>query len=165
MTLPHRTPAPARTLARSTLGLLLALSCAPAWADDCKRIHADLVEVAATEGCNPGLESCFLGEVDGNHGLNGVTHFKADSAAAGPPTSPGFISYSGNFEYRTAHGDLHMRETGVTSPGVVTAHQSIVDATGRYAGASGDFFVSGFKEDGVITTRVWGEICYPRGRD
>lgn len=155
-------------LAACGMAALLACTTSVARADDsdrCKHIHADLVEVAATEGCNPGLSSCFLGVVDGNHGLNGVTHFKADSSAPGPSTSPDFISYSGNFEYRTAHGDIHMRETGVTSPELVTAHQRIVDASGSYAGASGDFFVSGFKQDGVITTRVRGLICYPDGHD
>ncbi len=144
--------------------LLLACVTPPALAGTCKTIHADLVEVSATEGCNPGLASCFLGEVDGNHGLRGTTHFAADSARAGPATSPSFISYSGPFEYRTDGGTLTMRETGVTTnnaAGVVTAYQEIVQGTGRYAGASGYLFVSGLKGGGMITTFVKGEICYP----
>lgn len=133
--------------------------------DRCKRIHADLIEVSAMEGCNPGLTSCFLGEVDGNHGLNGTTHFKADSAAAGPSTSPGFVSYGGAFEYRTADGTLFLRETGVTNPAVVTAHQQVDHGTGRFEGASGYLFVSGTKSGaGVITTEVSGELCLRRGR-
>ena len=120
--------------------------------------------MSATEGCNPGLASYFLGEVDGIHGLRGTTHFAADSARVGPATSPGFISYAGPFEYRTASGTLTMRETGVTtsgSGGVVTAYQQIIDATGDYAGASGHLFVSGHKADGTVMTFVNGEICYP----
>ena len=144
--------------------LLIACIATPAQADNCKAIHADLVEISATEGCNPGLSACFLGEVDGNHGLRGTTHFAADSASAGPSTSPGFISYSGPFEYRTASGNLLMRETGVTTQGpggYVTAHQLIVEGSGEFAGASGYVFVSGTKGGGIITTKVTGEICYP----
>jgi hypothetical protein len=142
----------------------LAVAAAPARADECKKIHADLVEVSATQGCNPGLASCFLGEVDGNHGLRGTTHFAADSARLGPATSPSFISYSGPFEYRTADGNIDMRETGVTtngSDGVVTAYQQIVGGTGQFAGATGYFFVSGHKGGGMVTTFIDGEICHP----
>lgn len=148
--------------------VLLTLATAPAYAhgggNKCKKIHADLVEVSATEGCNPGLSSCFLGEVDGNHGVRGVTHFAADSGAAGPSTSPGFISYSGPFEYRLEKGNLTMRETGVTTsgpvPGVVTAYQKIVAGTGEFAGATGYFFVSGEKDGlGLVETFINGEIC------
>ncbi|MBB1059603.1 hypothetical protein [Marilutibacter spongiae] len=131
----------------------------------CKQIHADLVELASTEGCNPGLASCFLGEVEGNHGLVGTTHFNADSAAAGPATSPGFISYGGAFEYRTARGTLHMRETGVTSPAVVTAYQQVDHGEGRFEGATGYFFVSGTKSpEGVVTTELSGQLCLALGQ-
>lgn len=146
------------------IAVLAAAAIAPAQASQCKKIHADLVEVSATEGCNAGLASCFLGEVDGNHGLRGTTHFAADSARVGPATSPAFISYSGPFEYRTARGTLTMRETGVTTSGtsgVVTAYQEIVGATGEFEGASGHLFVSGKKGGGMITTLVVGEFCYP----
>jgi len=142
-----------------------AIAPGPAWAGECKKIHADLVEYSTTEGCNPGLSSCFLGMVDGNHGLTGTTHFRGDSSVPeSPATSPNFIIYSGPFEYRTEHGTLTMRETGATTRGpngVVTAYQEIVGATGRFAGASGHFFVSGTKEGGMVTTFVNGEVCYP----
>lgn len=146
------------------IAVLAAAAITPVQARQCKKIRADLVEVSATEGCNTGLASCFLGEVDGNHGLRGTTHFAADSARLGPATSPSFISYSGPFEYRTAGGTLTMRETGVTTSGtsgVVTAYQEIVGATGEFEGASGHFFVSGEKGGGLITTIVMGEVCYP----
>ena len=147
----------------------LLLFSAPLYATECKSIHADLVEVRATTGCNPGLSACFLGEVDGNHGLRGTTHFAADSfVPTSPSTSPGFIIYSGPFEYRTATGTLTMRETGVSngttgqpSSGAVTAYQQIVGATGEFAGATGHFFVSGRRANGVIVTTLGGEICLP----
>jgi hypothetical protein len=142
-----------------------ALVAIPATAGNCKKIHADLDEIQSTQGCNPGLSSCFLGEVDGNHGLRGVTHFAADSAVStSPSTSPNFIIYSGPFEYRTRRGNITVRETGVTtrgSEGVVTAYQEIVSGTGAFAGATGHFFVSGQKTGGTVDTFVNGEICGP----
>lgn len=144
---------------------LFAFVAPIAQADDhsrCKRIHADLVEAFSTEGCKPEHAFCFLGEVDGNHGLNGVTYFKGDSSGTAPPTAPDALPYSGPFEYHTANGSLFMREAGVVPPGVVTAHQRIVEGTGDFAGTTGFFFVSGTRESGVITTQVTGQICFPR---
>lgn len=142
---------------------LTVLAAPMAQADDtrCKRVRADLVEVFATEGCKPGHAFCFLGEVDGNNGLHGITYFKGDSSGTPPSGSPNSLPYSGPFEYHTGKGSLFMRETGVTVPGAVTAHQAIVEGTGDYAGATGYFFVSGLRASGVITTQVTGEICYP----
>jgi hypothetical protein len=132
-----------------------------AQAGECKSIHADLVELRVTEGCNAGEPSCFLGVVDGNHGLRGTTHFRADGFLGSIPTSPGSTPYSGPFEYRLGTGTLLMRETGVTVPGVVTAHHRIVEGTGEFAGATGDFFVSGTREGTLITTNITGTLCLP----
>jgi hypothetical protein len=135
---------------------------------ECKPVHADLVEDLSTTACKPGHASCFLGEVDGNHGLRGPTYFRADSGAAGPSTSPSFRSYSGVFEYTTPRGALVMRETGVVNgtqgnpdSGAVTAFQLITEATGDYAGVTGHFFVSGFSINQHVVTTVTGELCYP----
>jgi len=135
----------------------------------CKSIHADLEENRSTTECKPGHAVCFLGNVDGNHGVRGTTYFRADSAAAGPSTGlAGFVSYSGAFEYTTDRGTLVTRETGVTNTstgqpqsGAVTAYQQIQDATGEFAGATGYFFVSGFGASGHVVTKVTGEICLP----
>jgi len=140
----------------------------PAPASQCKAVHADMVEDASTTGCKPSHPSCFLGNVDGNHGLRGTTYFRADAGAAGPSTSPGFISYSGEFEYTTAFGTLTMRETGVVNQtqgnpesGAVTAYQKIVGASGEFTGATGHFFVSGFNIDQHVVTKLTGQICIP----
>lgn len=151
------------------LSSLLLLASAPLHATECKSIHADLVELRSTTGCNPGLSACFLGIVDGDHGLRGTTHFASDShVSTSPATSPGFIIYSGPFEYRLASGSLTMRETGVSngttgqpSSGAVTAYQQIVAGTGDFEGATGHFFVSGRRVSGVVTTQVSGEVCLP----
>jgi hypothetical protein len=134
----------------------------------CKPVQADLVEDGGTVGCKPGHASCFLGHVDGNHGLRGTTYFRADGVERGPATSPQFISYSGIFEYTTDRGMLVARETGVVnqtvgnpSSGAVTAHQQITSTTGEFSGVTGHFFVSGFSIGGHVVTRVTGELCYP----
>lgn len=134
----------------------------------CKPVHADLEENLSTVGCKPTHPNCFLGEVDGNHGLRGTTYFRADSGAAGPSTSPGFISYSGLFEYTTDRGSLVMRETGVVNQtqgnpesGAVTAFQKVIDATGELTGTTGHLFVSGFSRGGHVVTTITGELCVP----
>ena len=155
----------------SLLALALAASqmsfVASANDPSCKAIQADLAEVRATVGCDAGVSVCYLGELDGNHGLRGTTHFRGDSGAAGPSTGlAGFISYSGPFQYRTATGNLDMRETGVTNTssglpqsGAVTAYQQVTGGSGEYAGATGYLFVSGRNVDGVIVTHITGELC------
>jgi hypothetical protein len=159
-------------MSRWTVGLAVAaaLSMGKLAAADssCKTVHADLVEDFSTTGCEPPSTACFLGQVDGNQGLRGTTRFDADSGAAGPSTSPGFISYSGKFEYFTDRGTLIMRETGLAHPpngsqddGVTSAFQRIVDATGELAGATGYFFVSGFNIGGHVVTKVTGTLCLP----
>jgi hypothetical protein len=153
-----------RTMSRrfaSGASLFLACAAFVAQATECKSVQADLVEMRVTEGCDAGEAFCFLGVVDGNHGVRGTTHFKSDSFLGPIPTSPSSTPYSGPFEYRLDGGTLLMRETGVTVPGVVTAHHRIVDATGIFAGATGDFFVYGTREGGVITTKVDGTLCLP----
>jgi hypothetical protein len=137
-------------------------------AQSCKAVHADLVEVRSTVGCKPEHSFCFLGEVDGNHGLRGTTYFKGEQGALFPPSAPTFRSYVGSFEYITPSGTLTMREMGLTDPptdnpesGVVMAYQKIVGATGEFAGASGYLFVTGLNRNQRIVTTITGEICTP----
>lgn len=136
----------------------------------CKTVHADLVE-NRSEICKPGdTAPCFLGEVDGNHGLRGTTYFKGEASALFPSGAPTFRSYVGNFEYTTATGTLTMREMGLSEPsavstpdgGPVNAYQRIVSGTGEFEGATGFLFVSGFNRSGHILTAVHGTICTVR---
>lgn len=151
-----------------SLGLLAAIVAAIpptglATESTCKPVHAEMVENRSTTACKPGHSSCFIGVVDGNHGLRGTTYFKGDSSTLPVPTSPEFVGYSGVFEYTTDRGTIAARETGVTSAkqGVVTAHQRITETSGDFAGVTGYFFVSGQNDGQTVTTRVSGEICYP----
>ncbi len=158
-----------RILPRAALAIVVAsgVAAGPARAGDaarkCKAVHADLVENRSTTECRPGHPVCFLGVVDGNHGLRGTTYFRGLSATAPIPTSPEFVGYGGEFEYMTDRGTLVARESGVTSSaqGVVTAYQKITEATGEFAGVTGHFFVSGFINSGRVVTAVTGELCYP----
>jgi len=136
----------------------------------CKAVHADLVE-NRSDVCKPGdTVPCFLGEVDGNHGLRGTTYFKGESSALFPGGAPTFRSYVGNFEYTTATGTLTMREMGLSEPsanttpdgGVVNAFQRVASGTGEFEGATGFLFVSGFNRSGHIVTTVHGTICTAR---
>jgi hypothetical protein len=155
----------------AVVGLLVVPASAqePAPQSSCKAVHADLVEVRSTVGCKPGDDFCFLGEVDGNHGLRGTTYFKGEVSAFFPSVAPTFRSYVGNFEYITEHGTLTIQEMGMTEPpaispdssGVVNAYQTIVAGTGEFAGATGYLFVSGFNRNQRIVTTVKGEICRP----
>jgi hypothetical protein len=129
----------------------------------CKAVHAEMVETRSTTECRPGHSTCFVGQVDGNHGLRGTTYFRADSVGTAPPASPNFTPYAGVFEYSTSRGVISTRETGVSSgaEGVVTAFQRITSGTGEFTGLSGFFFVHGTVGGGRVVTSVSGEICEP----
>lgn len=139
----------------------------PATAQQCHDIHGTLSEDRVVTGCDAGEAFCFLGTFQGNQGLQGATHFKADSAAAGPATgSPGFISYSGPFEYRFADGVLRVRETGLVNTrketdgsGATLAYHQVVGGTGAYEQATGHLVVNGINVDGHVETLVDGELC------
>lgn len=134
----------------------------------CKKIQGDLVEQLTTTGCKPEHPSCFLGEVDANHGLRGTTYFRGDAGSSITyPTAPTFRGYTGNFEYTTAQGMLVMKEVGSNEPsannpaasGMVNAFQRIVSGTGEFEGATGYLFVSGFNQSGHVVTTLHGVIC------
>ena len=145
---------------------------APA-APSCKAIHADLVEAQSTTSCKPGHPVCFLGEVDGNHGLRGTTYFRGEQGALFPPAAPTFRSYVGTFQVH--HFGRHAHDAGDGSDGaaqcqnpesgVVNAFQRIVSGTGEFAGATGYLFVSGFNRNQRVVTTVRGEISRRRRRN
>lgn len=154
----------------AAIGLAVTASAQTSTNPVCKAVHADLVE-NRSESCKPGdAPPCFIGEVDGNHGLRGTTYFKGEASAFFPSGAPTFRSYVGNFEYTTATGTLTMREMGLTEPsavstpdgGVVNAFQRIVSGTGEFEGATGFLFVSGFNRSGQVLTTVHGTICTAR---
>jgi hypothetical protein len=58
-------------------------------------------------------------------------------------------------------GDRELRCANASNPesGVVNAFQRIVAGTGKFAGATGYLFVSGFNRNQQVVTTVRGEIC------
>ncbi len=156
----------------AALAIIASFTTAPAAqeapAANCKTIHADLVEDISTTECRPGHSSCYLGTVDGNQGLRGTTYFRSDGFVVGPPTAPGWLLYSGGFEYVTPRGTIVMREVGAFNAtrnnpesGSTSAVQKIVDATGEFTGSTGQFFVYGFNVNGHVVTKISGQICTP----
>lgn len=139
---------------------LCTLAIAPtAFADNkCKDIHAEMTEIRVTTGCDAGEPSCFLGEVDGNHGFRGTTHFRANSGGTPASGSPEWSPYAGAFRYELRDGTLTMVEAGLTGKGQVLAHHEVVSGTGRYEGATGNLFVFG-TTGAVVTTQITGTIC------
>ena len=144
-------------LALCTLAIVPVASANDA---SCKFIHADMTEVRFTTGCDAGEPSCFLGEVSGNHGFRGTTHFRANSFGTPPSSAPEFTPYGGGFRYELRDGTLNVREAGLTGAGRVIAHHTIVDGTGAWAGATGNLYVFG-TTGAVVTTEVQGTICTP----
>jgi hypothetical protein len=154
----------------AVVGLAVTASAQVPTDPTCKAVHGDLIE-NRSDVCKPGdAAPCFLGEVDGNHGLRGTTYFRGESGAPFPAAAPTFRSYVGNFEYTTATGTLTMREMGLSEPsanptpdgGVVNAFQRVVSGTGEFEGATGFLFVSGFNRSGHVVTTVHGTICKVR---
>ncbi|WP_036167848.1 hypothetical protein [Noviluteimonas dokdonensis] len=140
---------------------LCTLALAPAALagnDKCKDIHADMTEIRVTTGCDAGEPSCFLGEVDGNHGFRGTTHFRANSGGTPASGSPEWSPYAGSFRYELRDGTLTMVEAGLTGKGQVLAHHEVVSGTGRYENATGNLFVFGTTGP-VVTTQITGTIC------
>jgi hypothetical protein len=155
------------------VGLLLAavppgLSARERRRAECKSIHATLGEQQVREVCPSTF--CATGTLDGNHGVNGPTHFVLDSSAPAPSTAPVVsVAYSGLFEIAAPDGSLTLRETGVNTPRPgggrnIAGVASVVSGSGRFAGATGTIFFNGINViPGVFSTDVSGELCFAGG--
>jgi hypothetical protein len=155
-----------RTLLRFVTPLLLLILASPASADECKTIHALIVDVQVTEGCTSPNGFCAAGTVEGNHGLAGTTYFRLDGAVRGPATAPGSIATSGILTYTTGLGTLTVRESGLSGlmstpeQGFFTAFQQVLEGTGDYAGATGHLWVLGQRIGSEFVSEVRGELCW-----
>ena len=151
----------------------------------CSRSAAAAQEAPATPSMQGGTRGSRRGPIDrrlqarapvllpGRSGWQsraaGTTYFKGDVSAFFPPTAPTFRSYVGSFEYITPQGTLTMKEMGLTEPpasqpGQQRRRERVSSGrvgNGRFAGATGYLFVSGFNRNQTIVTTVKGEICKP----
>lgn len=156
----------------------VALMLAPRTADADHHSHCEAVsgqleeDPAGAANCPTGHPGCFRGQIDGHH-LHATTLFFGEGAAAVPPASPNWLSYSGVTTYTTPHGSFTTRETGLVSevaiagaePDGASASLSmevITSGTGEYAGATGYLFVNGFGDDARhVVSAVSGRVCTP----
>ena len=155
-----------RTPLRFATPLLLLILASPAFAGECKKIHALIVDVQVTEGCTSPNRFCAEGTVEGNHGFNGTTYFRMDGAVRGPATASGSIATSGILTYTTGLGTLTVRESGLSGlmdtpeQGYFTSFQQVLEGTGDYAGATGHLWVLGQRIGSEFVSEVRGELCW-----
>lgn len=122
---------------------------------DCRRIRAEI-----------NLDTL---EIRGNFRLDGTVAFDADGSGTAPPTAPATSSvFSGILTITTAHGELFLRETGMSSSrtgnpaGPLLASWGETEAgTGWFTGVTGDLFFAGRIVDDAFLVDVTGELCRP----
>jgi hypothetical protein len=136
-----------------TLGALAF--AAPARAEECKRVRAEI--------------NLTTGTISGNQGLDGTVAFVADSGGTPPATAPATSSvFSGILTVATDRGVLEVRETGMFSSRsgnaagpVLVSWGDVLGGSGRYAGATGDLTFDGRSVDGALIVGVSGQLCRP----
>jgi hypothetical protein len=139
----------------------------------CEAVSGQLEEdPGGAANCPAGHPGCFIGAIDG-HKLHATTLFFGEGAAAAPPNSPNWFSYTGVTTYTMRDGSITTRETGLVNgdaiagaqPDGATASLSmevITSGTGSFAGATGYLFVNGFSDDNRhVSSLVLGRICTP----
>lgn len=119
-----------------------------------------------TAGCPSPNGFCAEGTVDGNRGFNGATRFVMDGAVRGPASAPTTLASSGLLTYTFGNGSLVVRESGLSGLAVggdsyFTAFQQVQSGSGRYAGASGYFYVLGQALSDHFSAEIQGELCMP----
>jgi hypothetical protein len=145
---------------RRGVALLLGLSigglaAAPARADGCRRVQAEI--------------NLAQGTIEGNFGLTGTVAFAGDSSGTPPATAPaGSSVFSGILTITTRRGVLTLRETGMFSSrtgnpagSVLVSWGDSLQGTGRYEGVTGDLFFAGRRVEGVLLVDMVGELCRP----
>jgi hypothetical protein len=130
----------------------------------CHAVRALIVDQQVTTGCTSPNGFCAEGTVDGNRGFNGTTYFVMDGAVRGPATAPGTLATSGLLTYTFPGGTLVVRESGMSGlaqdgENFFTAFQQVQSGTGRYAGASGYFYVLGQAFPDRFEAEIQGQLC------
>ena len=130
----------------------------------CKPIHAVQRDVLVTVDCPSPIGVCAGGTVTGTHGLRGASFFSALGFHAIPGQAPTRQVVPGISTFTTDDGVITVSDVSVfdTERGTFAGVGQIVEATGRFAGATGDIFTFGrLLPDGSFVTDVAGEICWP----
>ncbi|WP_257388020.1 hypothetical protein [Tahibacter caeni] len=152
----------------SAISFLAAVLTAPAAAaaPHCHAIRGVIVDAPFTEGCASPNRFCAAGTVDGNRNFHGSTEFVMDGAVRGPASAPGTIATSGLLTYTLRDGTLLVRESGLSGlqqdgETRFTAFQQVQSGSGRYAGATGHFYVLGQAFADHFEAEIQGEVCTP----
>jgi hypothetical protein len=148
------------------IATLFAAGSASASHPRCRTIRGVINDVQVTDGCTSPNRFCAAGTVDGNRNFRGTTYFVMDGAVRGPTTAPGTLATSGLLTYTLDGGTLVVRESGMSGfvqgdDRFFTAFQQIESGTGRYAGASGHFYVLGQALPDHFEAEIEGELCTP----
>lgn len=130
----------------------------------CRTIRGVINDVQVTEGCTSPNRFCAAGTVDGNRNFRGTTYFVMDGAVRGPATAPGTLATSGLLTYTFDDGTLVVRESGLSGfvqgdDRFFSAFQQVDSGTGRYAGATGHFYVLGQALPDHFEAEIEGELC------
>jgi hypothetical protein len=133
----------------------------------CREVRAEIHEMRNTANCASPYSFCAEGTIDGNLGFDGTTFFTVDGVGTAPPESPGKSIYTGTFVVTTAHGELTLRETGISYPrngnpdrGRLSSMAEVLSGTGRYANASGILFFYGVNGGGLPSdVTAAGTLC------
>lgn len=146
--------------------LFLAAAQAAAAHPQCRTIRGVIHDMQVTAGCTSPNGFCAEGTVDANRGFNGTTRFVMDGAVRGPATAPTTLATSGLLTYTLPHGTLVVRESGLSGLAVggdnyFTAFQQVLSGSGRYAGATGYFYVLGQALPDHFEAEIQGELCMP----
>jgi hypothetical protein len=159
-------------LAFSFIAAALVVSAPAANASECKDVRTDLIgkiQPCAESPfglCAPATAASGLLKGPKSFVFQGL----APTAGLAPLEAATVLSYTGPVVYHTRHGDLHLNAIGVLDQVrlVFTEVQRVSGGTGRFAGASGNLFVSGdspgAESSGAVPfeSRVTGEICTSR---
>lgn len=157
-----------KSLIASSLALatLFAAGTASASHPRCRQIRGVITDIQVTAGCTSPNGFCAAGTVDGNRGFHGTTYFVMDGAVRGPASAPGTLATSGLLTYTFGDSTLVVRESGMSGfvqgdDRYFTAFQQVQSGTGRYAGASGHFYVLGQAFADHFEAEIEGEVCTP----
>jgi hypothetical protein len=110
----------------------------------CHEVHGTIDTAFSGGPCESATGLCTAGTITRAGRLEGTTSYKLDVLAAS--ARPEASSYAGVLTLTTNQGTLTLDDTGMVDfgGGVFTEYQTVVGGTGRFAGATGTLFASGF---------------------
>ena len=151
---------------------VVATAANPSSADadaSCQDVHGRIVAQVTTENCDSAVFLCTQGTITGSGPLNGASFFTTLALAPGAGLSPlvpaTTLSYTGDLVITTKRGTLTLRDVGLAdfAGAVFTELDYVTSGTGKFAGATGTWFISGFVTGGGtgFDGDFDGQLCVP----